>query len=91
MLANLLFKSNISFDRHTIDIISDAAVMMNLDSRGMPSPEPPKPITIFLRARSFISIALGHTTLLISMSSSLPINICVSSIAASRLCAAWIA
>ncbi|KYC47062.1 MAG: hypothetical protein AMQ74_01722 [Candidatus Methanofastidiosum methylothiophilum] len=88
ILESFFLRSIISVETQTIDIISEAAVIMNLDSRGIPLPDPPSPITMFLKALSFMSIALGQTILLISMSSSFPINIWVSSIAARRLCAA---
>ena len=64
-----------------IAITSLAAVMINLS--GLAS------VSMVLRLRSFISMALGHTTSL--RSSSLPWNICASIKALNKLCAAVIA
>ncbi len=54
------FKSSISSERHSIAIISDATVIKKPSSLGMPFVFPPSPTTMFLRALSFISIALFH-------------------------------
>jgi len=56
ILLKRFFKSLRSLDKHSIAMISEAAVMSNPVSRGMPLPVPPKPIVIFLKERSFISI-----------------------------------
>ena len=46
---------------HNIAITSDAGVMLKPSCLGIPFAVPPRPITMFLSDRSFISITLFHT------------------------------
>ena len=58
MFPSLRFKSCRSSLRQRIAIISEAAVMSNPVSLGIPDEVPPNPTTTCLRERSFISITL---------------------------------
>ena len=68
-----------------------AAVMSKPLSRGMPMRRPPSPSTMFRSARSFMSITRRQITVRCSIDSLLPKCRWLSSIAASRLCAAAMA
>ena len=65
--------------------------MSNPVSRGTPRVRPPRPATIPCSARSFMSITRRHSTRRASIPSAFPWCKWLSSIAASRLCAALIA
>ena len=69
-------------------MISEAAVITNSFSRGIPCAFPPSPTTVSRSSRSFTSSVRGHVIVGGSMPSGLPWKIDASSAAASRLCAA---
>ena len=85
------FRSARSLERQRIAMISEAGVMSNPLSRGTPSVRPPRPMTMFRNARSFISIVRRQVIRRGSMPSVLPWCTWLSSMAASRLCAAVMA
>ena len=66
------FKSLIPEERQSIAIISLATVIIKPSSRGTPFTLPPRPITTFLSALSFISRQRLKRILLGSMRSSFP-------------------
>ena len=68
-------------------MISDAAAMMKLDSRGTPCSSPPRPVTMCRKARSLTSSVRGQVIKLGPISSC-PWKIAASITAASRLWAA---
>ena len=67
---------------------SEATVISKPPSRGTPWAGPPSPSTMLRRARSFMSTTRFHSTRRVSTPSALPCVRWLSSIAASRLCAA---
>ena len=71
-----------------IAMISEAAVITNSFSRGIPWAFPPSPITVRRSSRSFTSSVRGHVIVCGSIPSGLPWKIEASSAAARRLCAA---
>ncbi len=68
----LFLKSSSEVHKANAAITSEAAVMSNPVSRGMPSKRPPSPIVVFLNDRSFISITRLHVMLWMSRPRSLP-------------------
>ena len=58
-------------------IISDAAVILNPVSLIIPPLLPPRPVTIFLSARSFMSITRFHSTVRGSIPTP-PLGFCMS-------------
>ena len=70
---------------------SVATVIIKPSSRGMPLVIPPRPITVFLKARSFMSRHLFTSIFLVSIFSSFPWWIWLSSTAHIRLFAAVMA
>ena len=56
ILSSRVFNSDIVRDKQIIAIISLATEILKPSSRGIPSVLPPRPITIFRKARSFRSI-----------------------------------
>ena len=61
MFPILRFRSSRSDDRHSIAMISEAGVMSNPDSCGIPFVLGPNPVTMFLSDLSFTSRTLFHT------------------------------
>ena len=74
--------------RQKMAMISLATVMSKPSSRGTPLALPPRPHTMLRSWRSFMSTTRFHVILRTSMPSSLPLWMCASSSAASRLLAA---
>src|SRR5699024_12472719 len=72
ILDSRVFKSCRLVARHRIAIISDATVILKPSSRGTPRFGPPKPTTISLNERSFISITRFHSILRGSIFKSFP-------------------
>ena len=64
ILPSLSFKSDLLAERQRMAMISDAAVISNPVSLGIPFPVPPSPTIVDLNARSFISITLFQSTVL---------------------------
>ena len=92
MRARRRRRSSCPSARQRAAITSEAGVMSNPVSRGTPSSTPPRPMTTWRSARSFMSMTRRQVTRRASMSSALPWWMWLSSIAASRLCAdpiAW--
>ena len=85
MRESLSFRSSIPVARHSIAIISLAAVISKRSSCGTPLFTPPNPITIDRSDLSFMSITRCHSTLLGSISRSFPWCMWLLIIAASRL------
>ena len=67
ILPSLSLKSSKSFAIQRIAITSDAGVILKPSSRAIPLFDPPKPITICRRLRSFISITRFQVMVLGSM------------------------
>ena len=61
MFPSRYFKSSKSLLKHKIAITSLAGVMLNPSSLVIPLLEPPRPMTILRKARSFISITRFQT------------------------------
>ena len=88
---SLSCRSSRSRARQKIAMTSEATVMSNPSSRGAPLETPPRPLTMERSARSFMSSTRRHRMRRGSMPSGLSQNRWLSSIAASRLCAAVMA
>ena len=92
IFPNLLLRSAKSLDRQRMAIISEAAVISNPVSLGIPDVGPPSPTTIFLSERSFISITRFQVTVRGSIPKEFVFDcMLLSKTADSKLCAFSIA
>jgi len=72
MRPKRVFKSAKLVAKQKMAITSEATTISKPSSRGTPLAEPPKPTTICLNARSFMSITRFHTMRRVSMLRVLP-------------------
>ena len=87
MRPRRVFKSARLVARQKMAMTSEATTMSKPSSRGTPLAVPPRPTTIWRKARSFMSMTRFQAMRRVSIFKVLPWWIWLSNMAASRLCA----